>query len=64
MKQRAKPYVILKVLGLSDVADTVVGDSMTRGISGGQRKRVTTGEILCGPQAVVLMDEISTGLDS
>lgn len=127
-----------RVLGLSDVADTIVGDSMTRGISGGQRKRVrplggrgvrgrhehtcchgrscctwrlplclcsgwpaspcprsawplpcrptphppanptprphcpvchpgaaqvTTGEILSGPQSVLLMDEISTGLD-
>ena len=111
-----------RVLGLSEVADTVVGDSMTRGISGGQRKRVggymhaprgwlgagqgraergvcvacyqehcaarwrsqpasrpaftrsaaglpcprlqvTTAEILSGPQSVVLMDEISTGLD-
>lgn len=29
----------------------------------GQRKRVTTAEVLCGPQSVVLMDEISTGLD-
>lgn len=51
------------MLGLSEVADTIVGDAMTRGISGGQRKRVTTGEVLVGPQAVVLMDEISTGLD-
>ncbi|KAI3428353.1 hypothetical protein D9Q98_006733 [Chlorella vulgaris] len=64
VKQRAKPFVILQMLGLSDVADTIVGDSMTRGISGGQRKRVTTGEVLCGPQSLVLMDEISTGLDS
>ncbi|KAL4427934.1 hypothetical protein ABPG75_002023 [Micractinium tetrahymenae] len=64
IKQRAKVHIVLKVLGLSDVADTIVGDSMTRGISGGQRKRVTTGEILSGPQSVLLMDEISTGLDS
>ena len=45
------------------MANTVVGDSMLRGISGGQRKRVTTAEILAGPQSLVLMDEISTGLD-
>ena len=63
VKQRVKPHVILRMLGLQDVADTVVGDSMLRGISGGQRKRVTTAEILVGPQSVVLMDEISTGLD-
>ncbi|KAF5959272.1 hypothetical protein HYC85_000481 [Camellia sinensis] len=37
---------------------------MTRGISGGQKKRVTTGEMLVGPAKVYFMDEISTGLDS
>ncbi|KAH9666387.1 ABC transporter G family member 40 [Citrus sinensis] len=55
---------ILKVLDLDVCADTVVGDEMLRGISGGQRKRVTTGEMLVGPAHVLFMDEISTGLDS
>ncbi|KAG2729216.1 hypothetical protein I3760_01G238800 [Carya illinoinensis] len=55
---------ILKVLGLEVCADTMVGDEMLRGISGGQKKRVTTGEMLVGPAKVLLMDEISTGLDS
>ncbi|KAI6694839.1 hypothetical protein NL676_022549 [Syzygium grande] len=36
---------ILKILGLEICADTIVGDEMLRGISGGQRKRVTTGNI-------------------
>ncbi|XP_037406461.1 ABC transporter G family member 32-like [Triticum dicoccoides] len=55
---------ILKVLGLDICADTVVGNDMLRGISGGQRKRVTTGEMLVGPARALFMDEISTGLDS
>ncbi|KAF3450816.1 hypothetical protein FNV43_RR06905 [Rhamnella rubrinervis] len=55
---------ILKVLGLEVCADTLVGDEMIRGISGGQRKRVTTGEMLVGPSKALFMDEISTGLDS
>ncbi|KAK7325204.1 hypothetical protein VNO77_29362 [Canavalia gladiata] len=55
---------VLKVLGLEICADTVVGDEMLRGISGGQRKRVTTGEMLVGPTNALFMDEISTGLDS
>ncbi|KAL3528819.1 hypothetical protein ACH5RR_008141 [Cinchona calisaya] len=55
---------ILRILGLEICADTMVGDEMVRGISGGQRKRVTTGEMLVGPTNVLLMDEISTGLDS
>ncbi|CAI5536089.1 unnamed protein product, partial [Closterium sp. Naga37s-1] len=55
---------VLKILGLDICADTVVGNNMLRGISGGQRKRVTTGVSLVGGQQVLLMDEISTGLDS
>ncbi|KAL2472415.1 ABC transporter G family member 40 [Abeliophyllum distichum] len=55
---------ILKVLGLEICADTLVGDEMIRGISGGQKKRVTTGEMLVGPAKALFMDEISTGLDS
>ncbi|KAL6842534.1 hypothetical protein ACP4OV_027378 [Aristida adscensionis] len=55
---------VLKVLGLEICADTMVGDEAIRGISGGQRKRVTTGEMLVGPARALFMDEISTGLDS
>jgi energy-coupling factor transporter ATP-binding protein EcfA2 len=55
---------ILKILGLDICADIMVGDDMRRGISGGQKKRVTTGEMLVGPAKALFMDEISTGLDS
>ncbi|WJZ98041.1 hypothetical protein VitviT2T_016598 [Vitis vinifera] len=55
---------ILKILGLEVCADTIVGDVMRRGISGGQKKRVTIGEMLVGPSMAFFMDNISTGLDS
>ncbi|KAL2332424.1 hypothetical protein Fmac_020005 [Flemingia macrophylla] len=55
---------VMKILGLDICADTMVGNEMFRGISGGQRKRVTTGEMLVGPTNALFMDEISTGLDS
>ncbi|XP_042048272.1 ABC transporter G family member 29-like [Salvia splendens] len=55
---------VLKVLGLEECRDTIVGDQMLRGISGGQKKRLTTGEMIVGPSKVMFMDEISTGLDS
>ncbi|CAI9270844.1 unnamed protein product [Lactuca saligna] len=55
---------ILKILGLESCCDVMVGDQMRRGISGGEKKRVTTGEMLVGPARVFFMDEISTGLDS
>uniref|UniRef100_H3GNF8 ABC transporter domain-containing protein n=1 Tax=Phytophthora ramorum TaxID=164328 RepID=H3GNF8_PHYRM len=58
------PEVIIQQLGLQNCQDTIVGDAMIRGISGGERKRVTTGEMEFGMKYVTLMDEISTGLDS
>ncbi|CAI5481107.1 unnamed protein product [Closterium sp. Yama58-4] len=57
------PYV-LKMLSLDVCADTMVGDSMRRGISGGEKKRLTISEALLGAKQVLLLDEISTGLDS
>ncbi|KAF8027590.1 hypothetical protein BT93_E0490 [Corymbia citriodora subsp. variegata] len=54
----------LKILGLDICRDTIVGDEMQRGISGGQKKRLTTGEMIVGPTKTLFMDEISTGLDS
>ncbi|KAG6383670.1 hypothetical protein SASPL_156567 [Salvia splendens] len=54
----------LRILGLDVCRDTIVGDEMMRGISGGQKKRVTTGEMIVGPTKTLFMDEISTGLDS
>lgn len=58
------PDVTIKKLGLDNCKDTVVGNAMLRGVSGGERKRVTTGEMLFGLKRLLLLDEISTGLDS
>ncbi|XP_074564313.1 ABC transporter G family member 45-like [Curcuma longa] len=55
---------ILKVLGLHECANIIIGDQMRRGISGGQKKRVTIGEMLVGLAQCFFMDDISTGLDS
>eukprot|EP00198_Chlamydomonas_reinhardtii_P008553 XP_001697890.1 ABC transporter [Chlamydomonas reinhardtii] len=53
-----------KLLGLDHVMDTVVGDELLKGISGGQKRRVTAGEMAVGLASVMFLDEISTGLDS
>ncbi|MBA0666330.1 hypothetical protein Goklo_002752, partial [Gossypium klotzschianum] len=53
-----------QILGLDICAGTIVGDALQRGISGGQKKRVTTGEIIVGPIKTLFMDEITNGLDS
>lgn len=51
-------------MDLTQCADTFVGDSNVRGISGGQRRRVTVGEMMQGANAVACADEFSTGLDA
>ncbi|KAL3663569.1 hypothetical protein V7S43_011456 [Phytophthora oleae] len=58
------PDVVIRQLGLENCQNTILGDAMLRGVSGGERKRVTTGEMAFGNKFVLLMDEISTGLDS
>ncbi|KAF3650987.1 Pleiotropic drug resistance protein 3 [Capsicum annuum] len=56
--------IFMKILGPEICADIFVGDELIRGISGGERKRLTTGEMMVGPARALFMDEISTGLDS
>jgi len=51
-------------LDLAVCADTFVGDANNRGVSGGQRRRVTVGEMMMGQNPVACADEISTGLDA
>ncbi|OWZ12170.1 ABC transporter [Phytophthora megakarya] len=58
------PDIVIQQLGLDQCQNTIVGDVMTRGVSGGERKRVTTGEMEFGNKYVMMMDEISTGPDS
>jgi ABC-type multidrug transport system ATPase subunit len=55
---------VLEGLGLLRIKDTFVGDQETvRGISGGEKKRVTIAEMLCVGSPINCCDEISTGLD-
>ncbi|KAF0697442.1 hypothetical protein As57867_011820, partial [Aphanomyces stellatus] len=58
------PDVVVKQLGLNNCKNTIIGNAMLRGVSGGERKRVTVGEMEFGMKQVSLLDEISTGLDS
>ncbi|KAK8288789.1 hypothetical protein V6Z12_D07G147700 [Gossypium hirsutum] len=64
LKRTLQTDYILKILGLDSCGDTIVGDAMSRGISGGEKKRLTIGEMMVGPTIAFFMDEISTGLDS
>ena len=56
-----KVGLTLEGLGLSHVQDTYVGNEKIRGVSGGQRRRVTLGEMLVFDTPLLCGDEISTG---
>jgi len=54
----------LSDLGLNECADVMIGGGLIKGISGGQRKRVSIGvEIITSP-ALLFLDEPTSGLDS
>ena len=55
---------IATILGLRHTYNTVVGDSMLRGVSGGERKRVSIGEVLAARAKIVMFDNSSRGLDA
>ncbi|KAB1202044.1 Pleiotropic drug resistance protein 3 [Morella rubra] len=55
---------VLKIFGLDFCSETQVGDAMRRGLSGGEKRRLTAGEIIVGPTRALFMDEITNGLDS
>ncbi|EPQ31436.1 uncharacterized protein PFL1_00771 [Pseudozyma flocculosa PF-1] len=56
--------VLATILGLRHTYNTKVGNDLIRGVSGGERKRVSVAETLAARAKVVLFDNSSRGLDS
>ena len=54
--------MMLKMLGIEDTRDVLVGSAFVRGVSGGQRKRVSVAEALTTRAAVLAWDNSSRGL--
>ena len=63
-QKKKKVVQTIEFLGLGQVINTVVGDEETRGISGGQRKRVNIGMEIVADPSVLFLDEPTSGLDS
>ena len=53
-----------KVFGISHILDTLVGNEYIRGVSGGERKRISIVESLAADSSVVAWDNSTRGLDA
>ncbi|KAG9313753.1 P-loop containing nucleoside triphosphate hydrolase protein [Chiua virens] len=56
--------VLMHVFGLERARDTLIGDAFIRGISGGEKKRVSIAETLSARGKLVCWDNSTRGLDS
>lgn len=56
--------LLLSMLNIKHTANTVVGNSFIRGVSGGERKRVSIAEMFCGNVSVASWDNSTRGLDA
>jgi ATP-binding cassette, subfamily G (WHITE), member 2, SNQ2 len=66
-KARFKEEVITMLLNMFNIAHTrktVVGGHFVRGISGGEKKRVSVAEMLCSNACVLSWDNSTRGLDA
>jgi ATP-binding cassette subfamily G (WHITE) protein 2 (SNQ2) len=55
---------LLRMFGISHTRHTLVGDAYVRGVSGGERKRVSIAETLATKSTVVAWDNSTRGLDA
>ncbi|KAM1639539.1 hypothetical protein EV1_009622 [Malus domestica] len=63
-KKKARVQALIDQLGLRNAANTVIGDEGHRGVSGGERRRVSIGIDIIHDPIVLFLDEPTSGLDS
>ena len=55
---------VMRLLRISHIADSLIGDQVTKGISGGEKRRVNIAAELVTDPTILFLDEPTSGLDS
>ncbi|GAB4854877.1 ABC transporter G member 16 [Ancistrocladus abbreviatus] len=63
-KKKARVQQLIDQLGLRNASKTVIGDEGHRGVSGGERRRVSIGIDIVHDPIILFLDEPTSGLDS
>ncbi|XP_068668411.1 ABC transporter G family member 6-like [Aristolochia californica] len=63
-KKQARVQALIDQLGLRNAAKTIIGDEGHRGVSGGERRRVSIGIDIIHDPIILFLDEPTSGLDS
>ncbi|KAL1826495.1 hypothetical protein ACET3Z_004907 [Daucus carota] len=63
-KKKLRVETLIDQLGLRNAANTVIGDEGHRGVSGGERRRVSIGIDIIHDPILMFLDEPTSGLDS
>lgn len=63
-KKQMRVQALIDQLGLRNAAKTVIGDEGHRGVSGGERRRVSIGIDIIHDPIILFLDEPTSGLDS
>ena len=56
--------VVMTILSVANTGNTLVGDDFVRGVSGGERKRVSIAEMMLAGSPIACWDNSTRGLDS
>ena len=63
-EKKVRAEEILGMLGLRHCADTVVGNEALKGLSGGEKRRLSIGVQILTDPSILVIDEPTSGLDS
>ncbi|CAL9037193.1 ABC transporter G family member 5-like [Musa acuminata AAA Group] len=63
-KKKSRVQALIDQLGLRSAAKTIIGDEIHRGVSGGERRRVSIGIDIIHDPIILFLDEPTSGLDS